>query len=493
MIDCNRRWFEYTGQVPSEATGYGWMKAICPDDVTLVLQRMLSADANSEIYEGEYRLRRGSDGSYRWHLARSLPVKDENGKVLHWLGSAIDISDRKRAEAEKLELERRLLHAQKLESIGILAGGIAHDFNNILAGIMGYADLALAQLPPAEAVRADIEAIKHSVRQAADLTRQILAYAGKGKFITERLDLSRVVEDSKRMLAASVSKKAALRFDLACDLPVIEADASQMAQVLMNLVINASEALGEQGGEIVVSTRALQCESKDLAGMTLGQDLPQGRYVCLEVADTGCGMDQHTLARIFDPFFTTKFMGPGIGSGGGPWHRARPQGGDPDIQRAGQGNDLPRVLSGKWSRSPCRAKRTRDGPRAQQRHGPGRGRRGDNPQIDAANARTLRVLGPAGRRRTGGRPVVPRTSARGELRTPGPDHARPRRRGDLPRTSPHSPDVRVVLSSGYSKETATERFAGQGLAGFIQKPYQLGALIARIQEVLASVQPQKSS
>ena len=162
--------------------------------------------------------------------------------------------------------------------------------------------------------------IKKAVQRAADLTRQMLAYSGKGKFIVEPVDLSRVVEDSRKMLVMSVSKKARVTYNLADNLPVIQADAAQMCQVVMNLVINASEALGEQGGVIAVSTNTIRCKAKDLAGMGLGQDLPEGQYVCLEVADTGCGMDEQTLAKIFDPFFTTKFRA-GDWVIGGPWHR----------------------------------------------------------------------------------------------------------------------------------------------------------------------------
>ena len=174
--------------------------------------------------------------------------------------------------------------------------------------------------------------IKKAVQRAADLTRQMLAYSGKGKFIVEPVDLSRVVEDSKKMLAMSVSKKATVTYNLADNLPVIQADAAQMCQVVMNLVINASEALGEHGGVIAVSTNAIRCEAKDLAGMGLGQDLPEGEYVCLEVADTGCGMDEQTCGENLRSVLYDEVHGPGIGLGGGPWHRPWPQGGDPGIQ-----------------------------------------------------------------------------------------------------------------------------------------------------------------
>jgi len=248
-------------------------------------------------------------------------VKDLGGGWLDLLPSIIErvlkqrrlAEDKKIAEATLRERERQLWHAQKLESLGILAGGIAHDFNNILAGIMGYADLALRGLPASEPVRADIEVIKKAVQRAADLTRQMLAYSGKGKFVVEPVSLTQNVKDLSRMLEVSISKKAVLKHNLVPDLPVIQADASQINQVIMNLIINASEALGEQGGVISISTDTAQCNAEDLLAIGFGQDLAEGLYVRLEVADTGCGMDQQTLAKIFDPFFTTKFTGRGLG------------------------------------------------------------------------------------------------------------------------------------------------------------------------------------
>ena len=155
--------------------------------------------------------------------------------------------------------------------------------------------------------------IKKAVKRAADLTRQMLAYSGKGKFVVEPVNLTRSVKDLSRMLEVSISKKAVLKHNLAPDLPSIQADASQINQVIMNLIINASEALGEEGGVISISTDTVQCNAEDLAGIGFGQDLAEGLYVRLEVADTGCGMDQQTLAKIFDPFFTTKFTGRGLG------------------------------------------------------------------------------------------------------------------------------------------------------------------------------------
>ena len=243
----------------------------------------------------------------------AAPVFDETG---HLIGTGLvfqDVTGKRRAEESLREMERRLLHAQKLGSLGILAGGIAHDFNNILAGIVGYADLARLRLPPSHPAREDIDVIKEAAQRAANLTQQMLVYYGKGKFVVETVNLSRVVEDSKKLLAMSVSKKATLTYRLAADVPAIDADAGQIGQVLMNLVINASEALGEPGGAIAVSTSAVRCPAKPATGTFRDTDPPPGHCACLEVADTGRGMDEQTLARIFDPFFTTKSTDRGLG------------------------------------------------------------------------------------------------------------------------------------------------------------------------------------
>ncbi len=247
-----------------------------------------------------------------WTEVRGLMSVVEKGNA-YVIGTLQEITQRKEAEEERLRLEAQVLHTQKLESLGILAGGIAHDFNNILAGILGYADLARARLPAAEPAREDLNVIKRAVQRAADLTRQMLAYAGQGKFVVEPVDLSQIVEDARQILEVSVSKKATLRFQLSRNLPAIQADASQIYQVVLNLVVNASEALGDNTGTISISTDALYYEVLEHAHAVLGSELPSGRYVELKVVDTGCGIDEGSLQKLFDPFFTTKFTGRGLG------------------------------------------------------------------------------------------------------------------------------------------------------------------------------------
>ncbi len=192
-----------------------------------------------------------------------------------------------------------VLRAQKFESLGILAGGIAHDFNNFLVGIMGNVDLALSKSPPDSAVHSYLRRIELAAQRAADLTNQMLAYSGKGRFVVEAVDVSHLVGEMEHLLATVVSKSAVLSFDLAPGLPPIEADASQLRQVVMNLITNASDSLGDREGSIRVTT-----------GFSAGN---AGAHVYVDVADTGCGMDPDTCDRIFDPFYTTKEKGRGLG------------------------------------------------------------------------------------------------------------------------------------------------------------------------------------
>jgi len=224
-----------------------------------------------------------------------------------------DITDRKRAEQAKLEMERQLLHAQKMDSLGALAGGIAHDFNNLLAVIMSNVEIAISDISMTSPVQNYLTNALLAGKRAAELTRQMLAYSGRGRFITSAVDLSNLVRGLGDLLKVSVSKSVRLEFNLAADLPLIEVDAAQIQQVLMNLVANASEAIADKPGIVTISTSVRECDASYLAETrTSGKPRP-GRYVILEVSDTGCGMDETVRAKLFDPFFTTKFVGRGLG------------------------------------------------------------------------------------------------------------------------------------------------------------------------------------
>ncbi len=224
-----------------------------------------------------------------------------------------DISEQKRAEAERLDSERQMLAGQKLESLGVLAGGIAHDFNNIFAGILGYASLARMDLPESSPVQHSLQEIESSTLRAAELCQQMLAYAGKGQFEMSDVDVSALVQATAHLLQVSIPKKIQLKLELMPQLPSVRADPNQLRQVLMNLVLNAGEAVGDRRGSIRIVSGAMRADASWLATSVVTPPPPPGDYVYLEVIDDGRGMSAETRARIFEPFFTTKFTGHGLG------------------------------------------------------------------------------------------------------------------------------------------------------------------------------------
>lgn len=236
------------------------------------------------------------------------------GNDLDWsrvIVTGTDITERKRAEEERRQFEAQIQHAQKLESLGILAGGVAHDFNNLLTCMLGFAGLARMQLSEESPVIPMLGEIEKAAQRAADLTQQMLAYSGRGRFVIQALRLDKLVHEMAKLLLTVISKKASLRLDLN---PVtMEGDATQIRQVIMNLITNASDALGDHGGEIVLRTGQILADRNDLQSPFLPEELPAGPYAYVEVEDNGCGMTAETIPQIFDPFFTTKFTGRGLG------------------------------------------------------------------------------------------------------------------------------------------------------------------------------------
>jgi signal transduction histidine kinase len=214
---------------------------------------------------------------------------------------------------ERRNLEDQLRHAQKLESLGLLAGGVAHDFNNLLTGILGNASLVMEMIPDQAGIRGMLHDIIRASERAADLTRQLLAYAGKGKFVVEPVNASALVRDISELLRSSVPRTVELALNLDSALPAIEGDASQIQQLVMNLILNAVEATGERPGRVRVTTTIREVRAGDRLQHFRPDPPPPGVYVAIDVMDDGCGMTDLVRAQIFDPFFTTKFTGRGLG------------------------------------------------------------------------------------------------------------------------------------------------------------------------------------
>ncbi|MDH5526002.1 MAG: response regulator [Nitrospirota bacterium] len=249
---------------------------------------------------------RRKDGADLETEAAITPIRGRDGTVTHMVSVARDVTREKTLQAQ-------MEHMQRLESLGVLAGGIAHDFNNILTSIMGSAGLARLHASDDPKMDDYLERIETSSERAADLCRQMLAYSGRGTLQTGPLDLTATVTEMSRLMEASVPKHIALVRNLAPGLPPVSGDRGQLSQVVMNLLINAQEAIGDATGTIRLTTGTVQAGEELLAGAAVGADMPPGNYVLLEVADTGCGMDPETKKRLFDPFFTTKFTGRGLG------------------------------------------------------------------------------------------------------------------------------------------------------------------------------------
>ncbi len=401
-------------------------------------------------------------------------------------GIMIDITERKKAEDARVELEARIQHAQKLESLGILAGGIAHDFNNLLVGILGNADLALARVPEDAPVRREIHEVRDAALRAAELTNQMLAYSGKGRFVVRPVNLNEVVRQMEPLLGASRSKSALLAWQLADELPAVEADLAQLRQVVMNLITNASDAIGDDPGTITVATGVVDADEEYLREITDLDPLPAGRYVFLELTDTGCGMDKATQARIFEPFFSTKETGRGLGMAAVTGIVRGHSGTIKVYSEPGRGTTIKVLFPA--SDQPAV-------PLAQPVEHTGDERRGNGTILVIDDERSVRVVAGELFRDRGFQTLVAEDGERGleafrqhtedivlvllDMTMPGIDGAETFRLLRQIR-----PDVKVILSSGYNEQEATRRFAGKGLAGFLQKPYLAATLLNKVWEVL---------
>jgi len=396
------------------------------------------------------------------------------------------IIEKQRAEAERLEMERRLLHTQKLESLGVMAGGIAHDFNNLLTAILGHADLALISLSPTAPARHNIEEILKASRRAADLCQQLLAYTGRGKFVIEPIQLDELIEEMVHLLRTFISKKVILNLSLHRNLPRIEGDPSQIRQVLMNLVMNASEAIGDTSGVVTISTGVTFCDRGFLRDTYLDDDLPEGHYVTLDVSDTGCGMDRETRERIFEPFFSTKFTGRGLGMSAVLGILRSHRGAVNVYSERGKGTDFRMFFPGSTMvQEPVSLKQR---PRGEEWLGKGKVLLVDDEQtvLDIAG-RMLEMLGFSVETAVDGLDaLVVFNRKRDEIKCVLLDLTMPRMSGEEAFRELRSlaPGLPVVLSSGYSEMEVASRFSGASVSGFIQKPYRFSELRDTLRKVL---------
>jgi len=423
-------------------------------------------DGESVMVESQIRDR---TGNLRVAETRYLPQLDPEGAVIGYFGLAVDVTERKHAEEERVSIDKKLQEPQKLESLGLLAGGISHDFNNLLTGILGNASICRMELPNDAPVIRYLEDIESTAGHAADLCNQLLAYSGRGRFVIENIDLNTLVDNMTHLLQLSIGKSVTLRFDRTPDLPAIKADASQMRQIVLNLVINASEAIGNRPGMIALRTGEMSVDEQYLTDVST-DPLPAGDYVYLEVSDDGSGMDDEAVAKIFDPFFTTKFTGRGPGLAAVMGIVRGHRGAIRVYSEPGKGSTF-KMLLPRSDEAPKEA-----APRAAE----------TEPQTDLGGTilvvddeETVRKV--AQRALEGhGFDVVLATDGEeaiekfkdGDFIAVVLDLTMPRRDGveTFREMRKMAPDLRVLLMSGFNEQEAVSRFTGRGLASFIQKP-----------------------
>lgn len=451
-----------------------WRSILHPEDRSRVVDISERGVAAGHGHEMEYRVL-AADGRVVWLQDVTRVVRDGDGVPLALRGVMLDITARKLAEVESARMQTQLLQVQKLESLGVLAGGIAHDFNNLLTVILGNASLASLRLPDNSPVRGAIDDLVATAQRAADLTRQLLAYSGRAPFKAESLDLSAQVKEIVGLLEATLPKKVQLRLDLATGLPAVQADPAQLQQVVMNLVMNASEAIHGATGCVSVASRVERINEGEGPTLVGVEGVAAGQYVVLEVKDDGMGMDPVTLGRVFDPFFTTKSQGRGLGLAAVLGIVRGHKGGIRIESEEGGGTRFSVYLPATTRVAPPPPNRAGALPR-------GRGLVllvDDEVEVRATARAMLEHLGYSVTEASdGGAGVAVFRAKQAEIVAVLLDWTMPIMDGEevFRVLRDLSPTLPVILSSGYTEYDARRRGMPEGLSGFLQKPYTIRQL-----------------
>jgi PAS domain S-box-containing protein len=483
FIYANRAGHEIFGVPPGALVGRSLLEFTDESNFTVARQQTgLRRAGEGSTYEMQIRR---PTGEVRTIMVTASPEYDREGRYVSTIGIFRDVTGERAAEDERRKLEAKLQQAQKLESLGVLAGGIAHDFNNLLAAVLGNVSYALSELSHASPVHQSLKEIERSAQRAAELTRQLLAYAGQGRFFPQRIDLSAAVAEMGSLLRSSVPKKCQLELRPATGLPAVEVDLAQLRQVVMNLVTNGAEALGDATGTVTVSTGAARCDRAQRSECVLDAtgDVADGEYAFVEVRDTGCGVAPELQGRIFDPFYSTKFAGRGLGLSAVLGIVRSHRGALCLASTPGEGT----VVRALFPAAPPAARATAAPARA-----PATGRNilvvDDESMVCSMVRRILERAGYVVTVALNGREALEMFRADPalfdlvllDLTMPEMDGAETF--AELRRLRP---DIRVLLTSGYSEEEATMRFVGKGLDGFLQKPYVAGLLVRAAGQALS--------
>ena len=491
FLEVNQAWLDTLGYERSEVIGKWFGDFLAPENVELFRQRFPRFLELGEVHDVEFVMINKSgirvivtfDGKIGY---------DQEGRFVQTHCVLTDVTERKRLEEERLEMERKLLHAQKIESLNIMAGGIAHDFNNQLAIVLGNLELALFDRGLDPEVRLSIENAVKAAKRSAELSHQMQIYTGNTLHHSVDLDLKELLIEKPSLLKLCISKDVTLNLDIYRTLPAIKGDADQLQRLVMNILVNASEAIGNQNGAVTLRTGVMDCDETYLRQSRLEEMPAPGRFVFLEVTDTGCGMDAETEQKLFDPFFTTKFWGRGLGMAEVIGIVKSHHGAIIIDSEAGEGTTI-RVLfpaSEKAHALSARAMNMVESVVGEQVTVIGR-----KTILVVEDESGLRDLGVKRLEHLGYRTIVAGDGKEcinvfrerlNEIDLVMLDYKMPKMDGaevfeELIRIKP---DVKVILCSGYAEDVVMRSFPGQLPAGVLHKPYNMEALKGELDRVL---------
>ncbi|MEK8090726.1 hybrid sensor histidine kinase/response regulator [Thermithiobacillus plumbiphilus] len=463
---CHRR----TGYTPEELVGGPPLSFEGPETDRAVLERMARAMKKLKPVREEL-LCYTKDGKTFWQELDMSPMADAEGRVTHWVSIGRDITERKRAEETRLQLQEQLYHSQKMESIGLLAGGIAHDFNNLLTSILSSAELGRESLPEGHVAHEDLQTIIKAALRASGLTKELLAYAGNGKRMTEVININHLVTDMLAILRSQMPRSIIVRKALQSRMPPVEADPVQIQQVIMNLCLNASQAMPDGGMLSITTDMVTLTEEKTRKFRSYNPPEP-GLYALFEVSDTGSGMDARTIKRIFEPFYSTKNQGRGLGLAAVLGIIKSHRGGIEVESTPGEGSTFTVYLPASDKPFPEEISRP-----TEMVHGPHTVMFVDDEEI-------LRSLGQRILERLGYQVILAADGVEAvrifgerasEIDLVIMDLSMPRMGGEdaYREISRIRPDVKVILCSGYDESTAVGKLGSDNLVGLIQKPFEM--------------------
>ena len=468
----------------AEAIGKNFFELGYPPELAARLQNQIQQVIDTRQPLRDRTPFTGPTGETRFYEYIFVPVLASN-RVEAVTGSTRDITEQRRFEEQERESQEQLRERARLESLGVMAGGIAHDFNNLLVGILGNASLLVEMVPEKE--RPFASEIVLAAERAADLTNQMLAYSGRGQFATEVLDVNQLIRDNLTLLRATISRSVSLELDLSAEDCFIEADRGQIQQIVMNLLINASEAIGNSPGIIGIRTKLTDRTAAQTSERLHSQVAP-GRYVQIEVADNGSGMSPETQKRIFDPFFSTKFTGRGLGLAA-VLGIVKGHEGDIDVvSRPGAGATFT-VLLPVCERARTEHRDSKPSPEPE-------AARGTVMVVDDEEI-VLRTASAALRSRGFRAVTAPGASEALDILRGGSeislvilDLTMPVMTGEqaIPLIKQIRPELPIILSSGYSEAEIVRRFSSAGIADVLQKPYTVDELLSRVNRVLHAIE-----